>query len=324
MKRTGKTLAILIPAAILAAAAWGIWHPSGSSRGPQFANPHAAELPHIAAPKHCPASGRPFIGVSAPAPVARNVATFAAATGIRPSVVEYYSVFGDRFDSARASIAVRAGAVPLMQWLPSHIPLKTIAAGREDRYIRQFASDVRAFRCPIMLSFAHEMNGPWWPWGRGRQLPVSYRLAWQRIYGIFKRAGTRNAIWVWNPNAMTRRYVAQASSWWPGRQYVNIIALDGYYWNPGDTFASIFDQTLAAVRSLAPGMPVMIAETGVYPGPRMAARIQDLIHGVHAKHLAGFVYFDHDAHHANWRLEDHLAVLPVFRAAATALLGSSS
>ena len=329
MRVLGKTLAVGIPILLVAAAGWATLStpasaPAVSAAAPQPLPSSLAQIPAALLRHGCPQLPSHFTGASVPSPVAQNARNFARTTGVRPEVLEYYSVFGDGFDPARASIPVSQRAVPLLQWIPRRTQLAAIAAGHYDRYLQRFASNVRRFSCPILLSFAHEMNGPWWSWGKGRQSAADYRAAWRHIYTVFAAARARNVIWVWNPNVSTpSQAAAPPGPWWPGARYVSMIALDGYDWSATDTYASVFHATLAAVRAIAPGKPVMIAETGAYPGAIMAQRIHGLFSGAVASHLAGIIYFDHLGHN-DWRLEGHPAAIAAFRAGARALAASPS
>ena len=316
MRRLGKALAIGIPLSLVTVAGWATLQYSGHHPAPRrpAAAAAAAAADNVRPPAHCPALMEPFFGVAVPSPTQRHLTAFIHATRARPTVVEHYLVFGDRFSVDRAYIAAKAGAVALLQWLPSHTPLAEIAAGRADPYIERFAKDVRAFRCPIMISFAHEMNGPWFAWGPEYQSPASFRAAWRRIYLLFRREHAANAVWVWNPDVNDRSFTSVPDPWWPGTGYVDMLALDGYYWWPGNTFRGVFQSSLRELHRLAPGKPVFIAETGAYPGAKMGARIRNLFRGAMASHLVGVVYFDMHHRHADWRIEGHPAAVRALRA----------
>ena len=191
----GRAAAVAIPIALVAAAGWAVL--PRSSAHPAVAQ---AEIP-VKRPAACASLPARFTGVALPAPQGRTLPAFTAASGVRPQVLEYYAKFGFGFIFGPALAAESAGAVPLLQWIPpSYDPLSQIAAGKYDSYLRQFAVSVRTFGCPLMLSFGHEFNGPWWPWGRGKQSPASFTAAWRHIYEVLEQAGVRNVTWVWNPN----------------------------------------------------------------------------------------------------------------------------
>lgn len=308
-RRLGKALAVGIPIALVSLAAWGAYFIVGVH------HKRVVRLPSVsaAATARCVRIGNRFAGLSASRPIASSVARFTRATGVRPAVVEYYSVFGDKFDPVRADTVLRAGAEPMVQWLPDRISLRAIGTGRYDRYLRRYADAIRKFGCPIMLSFGHEMNGPWWPWGNGRQSAASYRAAWRRIHQVFAANHASNVTWVWDPNVIGGKQVAPPAAWWPGSRYVDLVAMDGCYWVPRSTFKSVFAKTIALVRRVAPHKLLFIAETGAYPGPAMAERVRNMFHGMAAADVVGIVYLDIRGH-VDWRLENNPEAAAAFRA----------
>ena len=48
---------------------------------------------------------------------------------------------------------------------------------------------MRAFGEPVALSFGHEMNGDWYPWGTKQTTAASFVAAWRHIYDLFAKAG---------------------------------------------------------------------------------------------------------------------------------------
>jgi hypothetical protein len=307
--RPGKPIAIGLPLLLVAAAAYSlIPHPPLTGQKAERASFRATWCARLTVP---------FTGVVVAPPEGRNLHALTLAAGLRPGVLEYYTVFGDRFDAGQAAAAERAGAVPLIQWNPVHSSLAAIADGRYDGYLGAVAAAMRKFGCPLMLSFAHEMNRPWFSWGSRHQSPAAFVAAWRHIHGIFAAAGTSNVIWAWDPNVASRG--ADLRQWWPGSSYVSIVALDGYYLSPQDTFRSVFRATLRSVRAIAPGIRVIIAEAGAYPGPGMARRVANLFAGARAAGLAGVVYFD-IAGQRDWRLEDNPSAPTAFGTAARGYL----
>lgn len=303
----GKATAVLIPLLLAAACGYATMaSPPGAGHAPA----------KTARPAACAAVPARFAGIALPAPQARTLPRFETTSSVRPQVLEYYSKFGYGFPAGPAETAESAGAVPLLQWIPPHYdPLYQIAAGKYDGYISRFAASLKSFGCPVILSFGHEFNGPWWPWGKGRQSAVSFVAAWRHIHDVFTAYGVRNVTWAWNPNVVTGPTVASPAAWWPGSAYVNLVALDGYYWGPSSTFGSVFTRSIVAVRKIAPGKPMFVAEAGAYPGPGMASRIGGLFAGARRTGLAGIVYFDIPGNR-DWRLEDNPAALAEFRVAA--------
>jgi len=66
---------------------------------------------------------------------------------------------------------------------------RAVASGRYDGYLRRTARAVAAFRCPLVLSLGHEMNGSWYSWGFTHTTPAVFIAAWRHVHDVFARAG---------------------------------------------------------------------------------------------------------------------------------------
>ncbi|MGP7998404.1 MAG: glycoside hydrolase family 26 protein [Streptosporangiaceae bacterium] len=233
-------------------------------------------------------------------------------------VIEFYSGFPRAFPSHEARQAAGRGALPLIQLNPRGISLASIAVGHYDAYLRTYAHAVRTFRCRVVLSFGHEMNGSWYSWGRPQTSPATFIAAWRHIYRVFKAEHVHNVIWSWDPDHVwqSSHGGSWASEWWPGAAYVDWIGIDGYQ-RPGQTFNSIFAKQLANIRSIT-RRPVYIAETGVEPGVEQPSQISALFAAVRQDHLAGLIWFDIDRKE-KWRLEGDPLGLTAFHKAVAEL-----
>lgn len=248
-----------------------------------------------------------------------NVTAFTRATGVTPNVLTYYSPWLEPFQTQFAARAASGGAMPLVQINPFGVSLTAIASGQYDSYLSTYADAVRSYRKPVILSFGHEMNGYWYPWGGTHSSPTAFVAAWRHIVGLFRALGVRNVIWLWTVNIVeTQGGIRSPGPWWPGSSYVNWIGIDGYYYKPSLTFAPLFGPTIAAVRELT-GKPILIAETGVAPLAGQPAKIADLFAGIQQYGLLGFVWFDAAAG-GNWRLSSPGAIA-AFRREAKAYYG---
>jgi len=258
-----------------------------------------------------------YLGVyapGAPASVA-GLNQFAVTTGRQPNLALYYSSWSERFRLDFARQAYSDGATPAVQIEPFGISLAAIAAGRYDRYLRTYAGQVAGYGHPVIIGFAHEPDGDWYPWGVRRCSPRTWVAAWRHVVDVFRAAGAGNVIWLWTMNGQGPD-AAVMRRWWPGAGYVTWIGVDGYYVRPGDTFSSVFGTALAATRGL--GRPVLIAETAVGPGTGNQPRaIASLFAGLRARRLLGLIWFDQDQHggryHQDWRLEDSAPAARAFR-----------
>lgn len=249
------------------------------------------------------------------------VTQFAVSAGRRPNLALYFSGTRQPFALAFARQAHAHGAIPLIQMQPSGISMAGIVAGRLDGYLRSYADSVRAYGHPVVIGFAHEMNGPWYPWGFGHVSPATWVAAWRHVVTVFRGQGAGNVTWLWTVN-WTQTDNPPLRSWWPGSSYVTWIGIDGYLTAPTSTFGTVFGPTVAAIRAFS-NAPVLIAETAVGPQSGQVAKIPGLFAGVQEDRLLGLVWFDvaqnDGVNHQDWRLEDHPPALAEFRREAATL-----
>ena len=284
---------------------------SSAKPSPSPSPSHRAKPSHHKRKRHSRAlprlmSGSVSVGVAVKGGIVSGVRSFAQATGARIAMVEIYAPFGGPFPGVSLHAVASTGATPLLQWNPRSSPLYKIATGGYDRYLRRWATEVKRFGRQVVLSFGHEMNGTWNPWGAGHVSPTTFVAAWRRIHNAFAQAGVHNVSWSWDPSHVG----ALPAPWWPGRRYVDKIGIDGYL-RPGNTFAQIFAYRIANIRSFT-SKPIYIAETAVAPSSDQASQIIGLFNGVQRFHLRGFVWFNID-HLAAWHLEGRTAAVRAFR-----------
>lgn len=243
------------------------------------------------------------------------VARFAARTAARPNIVLYYSAWGEPFRTAFARAALTHGATTLVQINPFDTSMAGIAKGHADTFLRSYADQIRAFRHPVIVGFAHEMNGPWYKWGYTHTTPSTWIAAWRHVVSVFRSQGADNVTWLWTVNR-DGGTTGPLKNWWPGAKYVTWVGITGYYTQPSDSFQTVFAPTIAHVR-LFTGKPILLSETAVGPTAGQAGRIPNLFAGIRPFHLLGLVWFDvhqdGSLYRQDWRLEDNPAGLAAFR-----------
>jgi mannan endo-1,4-beta-mannosidase len=242
------------------------------------------------------------------------VAGFAKAAGRRPDIAGYFSGWSQPFARSFAERARGHGAVTIVQIDPTYALVSGIAAGVYDGYLRSYADSVRDFGHPVIIGFGHEMNASWYRWGYGHVPPATFVAAWRHVVTLFRGQGAGNVTWLWTLQANTPG-TGPVRSWWPGANYVTWVGIDGYYYRPSDTFASVFGHTIAQVREFT-AKPVLLSETAV--GPRAGhAKIRNLFTGMRRYATLGLVWFDMAQHqgiyHQDWRIEDSPAAEIAFR-----------
>jgi hypothetical protein len=224
------------------------------------------------------------LGVYTPgAPALTSVTEIDRLVGRPLPVVHWYQSWGNTpaFNSAAAAALLRARRVPMITWEPwdwrpganqmlyglTRYSLWNIARGGQDAYITSWARAAKRLPGRLLLRFAHEMNGHWYPWGGGvgGSTPDDYVAAYRRVVDRFRAAGATNVRFVWAPNV---EYPGSAplAPLYPGDAYVDWVGMDGYNWGTSradkswQTFDQVFRSTYDKLVSLAPGKRFMISE----------------------------------------------------------------
>ncbi len=260
---------------------------------------HAALNPRLAA----------YLGAFEPGapPDYAPVASFARAAGQVPNLIGYYSGWAEPFNVRFANTLRSHGVIPYVQIDPTDASVSAIAAGTYDEYLRSYADGVRNFKDAVVIGFGHEMNANWYSWGYRHLAPSTFIAAWKHLVKVFRQQGADNVTWLWTVQA-DGPHTGPVQDWWPGSSYVTWVGVDGYYYRPTDTFASVFGKTIDQVRTFTKD-PVLLSETGVGPAANPFPKIQDLFHGITSYDTLGLVWFDRkqtgDLYHQDWRLEDN-------------------
>jgi mannan endo-1,4-beta-mannosidase len=307
---------------------FGLWLASGNSGSaingqdspsPSASASHAKKV--LAYPRvDKPCQGKvpePFTGIATSGDVAANVASFHHSTGAHLHIIEFYDPFPGPFQRAEADEATALHALPLMQLNPRRISMAELAAGDYDGDIKAYAEQVREFGCKVAISFGHEMNGWWYPWGLPDTTPKVFKAAWRHLHDVFSEEHVHNVIWSWDPThqyskSKSGKRAYPAAMWFPGNKYVNWIGFDGYL-GAGQTFNDVFGYQLKNLRRLT-RKPIYLAETGVGDGPAAPKQVANLFAGIVHWHLAGLVWFDLNRKNS-WSVEGEPAKDRAFRRA---------
>jgi beta-mannanase len=210
------------------------------------------------------------------------VTNFAATAGKDVSLINNFDSWTDSGSSTNGTQAfptaemnnIRShGSIPLFTWQPQNgkegvsqsFDCSNVADGVYDAYIAQWARAAASWGHPFFLRFAHEMNGNWYPWcaGVNGNTSAQYVRMWRHVHDLFGSARATNVTWVWCVNVPFNGS-APLAGLYPGDNYVDWISLDGYnrLANPWQDFSVIAFGTVTQLISLAPGKPIMVAETG--------------------------------------------------------------
>ena len=271
-----------------------------------------------------PATPGSYLGLYSPSAPASytGVTSFASATGVHPKLVVYYSGWYEPFQAGFAAAAAEHGSVPMVQIDPTDVSLTAIAHGQYDSYLTSYARAVRSYNHPVVISFGHEMNAPWYSWGYEHTSPAAFVAAWRHIVTLFRMVGSENVTWLWTVNVIQSQdgRTLSPGPWWPGRSYVTWVGVDGYYLESSWQFTTIFGPTIVALRELTPD-PILIAETSATHAAGQPAKIADLFAGVHTYGLLGFVWFNAVTSH-DYRMAGPQALATYRRGARTLSLAA--
>jgi hypothetical protein len=268
-----------------------------------------------------------WVGVATRFPYQYREHGFAKALTRKPGIVEYYEPFPSPagFQANVACFFARRGILSLVQLDPTrNVSVADVAAGKYDGYLIAYASAVKHFGAPVALSFAHEMNGWWYPWSlkptsatsEYRTKPAAFIAAWRHIHDVFTKVGATNVRWVWTVRA-NARFASHPSfpgidQWWPGSRYVDWVGMDGYFRRPAETFATVFGTQVTNIRKITK-KPILIAETAVRMTNSDATKqIAELFTGVRGTPgLLGLIWFDLDAKKTGirWNIDQNKAAL---------------
>ncbi|MFC9639170.1 glycoside hydrolase family 26 protein [Streptomyces mirabilis] len=287
----------------------------GESAATETAKP---EPPYDVRPLLKPA--KKYLGLAAEGAPAdmKNVDAFAKSAGKKPNLIEFYSAWGDRYEAAAVQHARDYKALPFIAWEPFDKTLGQIASGADDAYIRGYARSVKELNLPVAISFAHEMNAFWYPWGTKKATAAQFVAAYRHVHDLFDQEGATQVIWVWSPNVINPVPTVRLKPYWPGEEYVDWVGVIGYYAHTGpSTFSTLYGPTTTQIRAFTK-KPVIIAETAAEAGQRKPADITDLFKGTAAHDdVIGFVWFNFDKE-ADWRITSGPATTRTFREQAAA------
>jgi mannan endo-1,4-beta-mannosidase len=125
-----------------------------------------------------------------------------------------------------------------------------------------FLKQLRDAHVPVIWRPYHEMNGRWFWWGarpgdQGYQ--KLYKMLYDRLVNYHK---INNLIWVFNANEISGDWMAPYADFYPGNDYVDILATDVYRKNFQQ---SDYDQLL----ELGGGKLIALGEVGKMPTPEI-------------------------------------------------------
>ncbi len=177
------------------------------------------------------------------------------------------------------------GYVPFINLSIDGYTMAQVASGAIDDKLNTWATNYKVYADPdsdgvaermAFIAPFQEMNGDWITYGLD---PTNYKIAYYRIQNIFKTKGVpRMAVsWVFAPNGWTPDNKPLFEQYYPGDNYVDVVAMSGYNFGFCPNHVSGWEWQTAVfntpnygdrgyyldrLRAMAPSKPVFIAQTG--------------------------------------------------------------
>jgi len=248
--------------------------------------------------------------------VAYNLPQFDQMCRCRPNLAVRDVGVGSLIDNVPPRTMIANGAVPLIELEPFGVNLASIVAGKEDTWLARQAKAIARLPGTVLMSFAPEANGRWYTWGYHHETPGEFVAAWRHVVRMFRADHRIKWVWIVNrlfPSGEPIRLI------WPGRKYVNIVGIDGYFERPGQTYTMLFGPTIDYVRSFAK-VPILLTEVAARTYADKARAMAQLVAGTRRFHALGFIWFDVNkavGHvkggiYYDWRMETSSAGLATF------------
>jgi hypothetical protein len=212
----------------------------------------------------------------------RDLATldaFSASVGRYPAIWTIWSSWGDESgtfpDRSLLDGLEQRGVIPMVNWQPvdpadpdsSRYRYRAIARGAHDDYLRAFAASAREWGGRLLLRFAFEMNGPWFPWSidRHNNTPRDFIRAWRHVFDVFRGpggAGADNVRFVWSAY-LPCRSCRDIRTLYPGDRWVDFAAFDIFEWRaPQQGMERLYGNGVRRLQALTTKR-ILVTETGV-------------------------------------------------------------
>lgn len=228
-----------------------------------------------------------------------TIEQFETMVGKHQAIIASSSYWGEQdFPTRSLNVIWQHGSLPLVFWSPWDRPyeqnmgpdrfsLNSIIAGNWDKYIDGWADAAKAFGKSMVVVFANEMNGDWFPWSGTYyggsdpadddetkwQGPETFKAAYRHVVDRVRARGARNIKWMFHTN----NYSYPLDTWnfapayYPGAEYVDWLGLSVYGQQfkdePWADIPSLVDWPYEEMSKLDADKPIMIAEwgTGEFP-----------------------------------------------------------
>ena len=245
-----------------------------------------------------------------------DLANFETLVGKKVNIFAYFAGWDMNFPSDLATTIGAQGKTLVIFWEPS-FGYDGIMDGSKDAYIKQFATDAKAYGYSVILAPFDEMNlnEETWGYGANNNSAQKFKTVWIHIHDIFTSVGATNVKFAITYNNVSTPDVSGngMADYYPGSIYVDYIGIDGFNFNtPPLTFAQIFDNAITQASVF--NKPIYILSMASDAGPHKATWITDGL-GTNIKNypnVFGWVWFNKPGT-PNWIVNSDAASLAAFK-----------
>lgn len=232
-------------------------------------------------------------------------------------MIQWFTSYEDPFESVPIDRTLDQGKMPIITWQMREMTLDDIIAGNADAKLSSWAWGIKNRDGLVYLRPFPEMNGDWVPWSGD---PEKFITAWRYMVDFFAAQGADNVRWVWCPNITDwpRTEENRFENYYPGTEYVDVLALDGFNWGTvrewsvWQSFEDIFTVPYERITSLG-GQPLWLTEiASAEEGGDKAEWVKEMLGSTKFPQIDGIVWF-HERKEADWRINSSDNSLNAFR-----------
>lgn len=258
-------------------------------------------------------------------------------TKITPPFIQFYLQWPNASEAYKPVISsleaiLRSRAIPVLTWEPmliiqgkeETIPYEQILENKYLPYLTKMAHEIKEWKKPLIIRFAHEMNLKRYHWGTsqeqfGPSSPEIYVKMFRYMVETFRNLNVDNVLWAFCPNAnsVPNEQWNQAAKYYPGNDVVDILGMDGYNWamdskkakaqgktwtSPWASFQQIFQGLHDELKHIAPRKPIIVFETATVKEEegKKSLWIKEAVQTAKKWKLAGIIWFQSNKEE-DWR-----------------------
>ena len=197
--------------------------------------------------------------------------TLESAMGVKLPTMSWFQSWQNGWLATQSAVAAASGHALQIALEPVHddrtpVLFAEILAGVWNTRLDRYFAGAAAHPFTVAIRMAHEMNLGQQRWSLVNPTPCATSLnqwldTWRYVVDRQRNIGG-NVKWIWCVNSMDLGGVA-AESYWPGADYVDILAIDAYNgYGPWTSAARVIKPMYDRITTLHPTAPVWLSEVG--------------------------------------------------------------